>query len=152
MADRTNREQFKSIATTGGLWAGLQWLNSRAPYRFSAVFAFDGDMLRNVCLVDKEDADVKTCGDQPILNSYCTYIHRSGQPFSVENSNLDSRVADHPKRPSLQSYYGIPLVDPDGKMLGTVCHFDAAAVPVNADAADVLDDLAPLITEMAFHQ
>src|SRR5271170_3082136 len=44
---------------------------------FTAVFAFDGDVLRNVCLVDKEDASVRNCGDQPITESYCIFIHRA---------------------------------------------------------------------------
>jgi hypothetical protein len=33
-----------------GLWAGLRWLNDRVPYGFTAIFAFDGDTLRNICL------------------------------------------------------------------------------------------------------
>jgi hypothetical protein len=34
-----------------GLWAGLRWLNDRVPYGFTAIFAFDGEMLRNICLI-----------------------------------------------------------------------------------------------------
>jgi hypothetical protein len=33
---------------------------------------------------------------------------------------------------SYQCYYGIPLLGMDGKLLGTVCHFDTAAVRVLA--------------------
>lgn len=134
----------------GGLHAAMKWLNSQVPYRFTAIFAFEGDMLRNICLVDKENADVTECADQPILNSYCTYIHRSGERFRVDDARRDERVADHPKRYSYQCYYGIPLVATDGKMLGTVCHFDVNPQPVTEDVAAGLDDLAPLITEAAF--
>jgi hypothetical protein len=33
----------------------MRWLNDRVPYRFTAIFAFDVDVLRNICLIDKEN-------------------------------------------------------------------------------------------------
>jgi hypothetical protein len=81
-----------------GLWAALRWLNDRVPYRFTAIFAFDGDMLRNICLIDKENQSTTKCSDQPITESYClTYV----APASVSvwrEASLDKRVALHPKR------------------------------------------------------
>jgi GAF domain-containing protein len=100
--------------------------------------------------VDKENEDVRECADQPISNSYRTYIHRSGEGFSVDDASRDTRVADHPKRHSYHCYYGIPLIATDGKMLGTVCHFDVILQSVTEDAATALDDLGPLIAEAAF--
>src|SRR6202167_6437908 len=97
---------FNTTLQAEGLRAAMRWLNSRVPYRFTAIFAFDGDMLRNVCFVDKEDPDVTTCMDQPILDSYCTYIHRSGKTFSVERASTDGRAVGHSKRKSYRSSYG----------------------------------------------
>jgi hypothetical protein len=57
---------------------------------------------------------------------------------------------DHPKRENVQCYYGIPLFDAKGKILGTVCHFDGTPVRVTEEVALALDDLAPLIAEAAF--
>lgn len=79
------------------------------------------------------------------------YVHRSGEKFSVEASLVDRRVAVHPKRPLVQCYYGIPLFDSERRVLGTVCHFGNSPVRVTEEVATVLDDLAPLITEAAFH-
>jgi hypothetical protein len=62
----------------------------------------------------------------------------------------DDRVNGHPKQRSYQCYYGIPLLGPDGKLLGTVCHFDTDAIPVSGDVVTPLDDLAPIIAEAAF--
>jgi len=143
---------FKTITEIDGLQVAMRWLNSRVPYRFTAIFAFDGDMLRNVCFVDKEDPDVTTCMDQPILDSYCTYIHRSGKTFSVERASTDGRVVGHSKRESYQCYYGVPLFDANGKILGTVCHFDIQPQSVIEDVATTLDDLAPVISEAAFER
>jgi GAF domain-containing protein len=128
----------------------MRWLNDRVPYRFTAIFAFDGDMLRNICLIDKENQNIANCSDQPITDSYCTYVYRSRASFSVEETLLDGRVAHHPKRESVQCYYGIPLFGSEGKMLGTVCHFDNMPIRVTEDVANVLDDLAPLIAKAAF--
>lgn len=143
-------DRFNAIIQADGLLGAMRWLNRRTPYRFTAIFAFQGEVLRNICLVDKEDSNVTHCPDQPIVDSYCIYIHRSGERFSVEDSLLDSRVEGHPKRPSFHCYYGIPLTGPDGHLLGTVCHFNSAPVPVTGDVVDSLDELAGVITDAAF--
>jgi len=142
--------KFKMALEADGLWAAMRWLNDRVPYRFTAIFAFDGDMLRNICLIDKQNQNITKCSDQPITESYCMYIHRSGERFSVAEASLDGRVALHPKRQSVQCYYGIPLFDSERKTLGTVCHFDSMPVRVTEEVATALDDLAPLIAEAAF--
>jgi GAF domain-containing protein len=143
-------EKFKTALKDDGLWAAMRWINDRVPYRFTAIFAFDGDMLRNICLIDKENQNITTCSDQPITESYCMYIRRSRERFSVEESSLDKRVAGHPKRQNVQCYYGIPLFGSKGEMLGTVCHFDSLPVRVTEEVATALDDLATLIAEAAF--
>jgi hypothetical protein len=143
-------ETFKTTLKASGLAVAMRWLNDRVPYRYTAIFAFEGEMLRNVCLVDKENPDVSKCSDQPITESYCMYIHRSQQCFATEQAALDQRVEGHPKRQSVQCYYGIPLFDSEGKMLGTVCHFDSSPVRITEAVAEALDDLAPLISEAAF--
>jgi hypothetical protein len=81
-----------------GLWAALRWLNDRVPYRFTAIFAFDGDMLRNICLIDKENQSTTKCSDQPITESYClTYV----APASV--SVLEGSLAGQARCASSQT-------------------------------------------------
>jgi hypothetical protein len=143
-------DRFRAAIAADGLWAAMRSLNAASPYRFTAVFGFDGDLLRNFCLVDKENANVKSCADQTIAESYCIFIHRAAAPFSVEYALRDARVNGHPKQGSFQCYYGIPLLGRNGKLLGTVCHFDKEAVPVSGDVVMALDDLAPVIAEAAF--
>jgi GAF domain-containing protein len=143
-------EQFKNTIMTEGLWAAMRWLNTKVPYRYTAIFAFDGDMLRNVCLVDKQDPTIMRCGDQQITDSYCIYIHQSREMFSVEEAGSDLRVRDHPKRSRYQFYYGVPLFASDGKLAGTVCHFDVDPIRVTAAVVSALDDLATFIAQAAF--
>jgi hypothetical protein len=142
--------KFEMTLKADGLRAAMRWLNDRVPYRFTAIFAFNGDLLHNICLIDKENQSIIHCSDQPITESYCMYIHRSGERFSVEEALRDQHVVGHPKRQNIQCYYGIPLFDSKGKMLGTVCHFDGMPVRVTEAVALALDDLAPLIAKAAF--
>ena len=148
MASLSN--EFRAVVSAGGLRAGMRWLNARVPYRYSAIFAFHGDTLRNVCLVDKENQSITRCDDQPITESYCLYIHRSGERFAVEEARADPRVDGHPKRYVCQCYYGIPLHGANGKLLGTVCHFDPLPRNLTAGIAETLDELAPFIAKEAF--
>jgi GAF domain-containing protein len=129
----------------------MRVLNQSVPHRYSAIFRFDGDTLHNICLVDKEDPKTFECSDQPITNSYCTYIRNSGEHFSVQESLLDKRVDNHPKRRVFQSYYGVPLFGPEKQLLGTVCHFDNAPLRVTDQIASDLDDLGEVISNAAFN-
>jgi GAF domain-containing protein len=144
------RGDIQSHGPKRGSWAAMRWLNAGVSYCFTAIFAFEGDSLHNICLIDKEDPKITPCADQPILESYCAYIHRSRARFGFENSVADVRVEGHPKQQRYQSCYGIPLVAADGKLLGTVCHFDRSPMPVSDAVATGLDDLALLITEAHF--
>lgn len=143
-------QKFKVRLTADGLWTAVKWLNETVPYRFTAVFAFEADSLRNVCLVDKENPDITNCPDQPIADSYCVYIYRSGDRFDVEHATRDKRVEGHPKQQTFQCYYGIPLFGPDGKVKGTVCHFDKDPVHITDDCASALDEVGSLIAQAAF--
>jgi GAF domain-containing protein len=142
--------QFQATVDAEGLRAAMRWLNQQVPYRFTAIFRFDGDMLRNICFVDKQNPELIACTDQPIMDSYCIYIHRTGEEFRLENSIADQRVAGHPKQQGYLSYYGIPLFDRDNRMLGTVCHFDQLPVHVTEAIVSALDELGPLISDAAF--
>jgi GAF domain-containing protein len=143
----TRIETFQETVRQHGLWAAVHWLNQQVPYRFTAIFRFDGDILRNVCLVDKQDLEVTHCPDQPVTDSYCIYIQRSSESFCVDQSLTDPRVVAHPKRERYQSYYGVPLFDRKNRLLGTICHFDTTPVEVTDDIVATLDDLAPVIAE-----
>lgn len=143
-------QQFRATLTEDGLWGAMRWLNSTVPYRYSAIFAFDGDTLKNVCLIDKATPSVRQCDSQPISDSYCVYIHRAPAAFALEDAAGDVRVDGHPKQQIFQSYYGVPLFDDRGELRGTVCHFDAETRPAPRDMAEILDDIAPHIAAAAF--
>jgi hypothetical protein len=116
--------EFRRTLKADGLWAGMRYLNKLSPYRYSAVFRFEGAMLRNVCLVDREQPDVRECPEMPVTESYCVYVQDAGAEFAVEHARMDCRVLGHPKAGCFQSYYGVPLIADDSRLIGTICHFD----------------------------
>src|ERR1700733_5423585 len=130
----------------------MHWLNRHTPYRFTAIFRFDGDLLRNVCLVDKQNSQVNSCADQPITDSYCIHIHDTGRRFRLDDSSVDARVAGHPKQHSYSSYYGIPLFDHEHRMIGTVCHFDPGPITLPESVVSEFDELSQLIADAALNE
>jgi hypothetical protein len=78
------------------------------------------------------------------------YIHRCNERFSVEVAWLVTRVAVLTGTGKVFSATRNSTFSSDGKMLGTVCHFDNMPVRVTEEVATALDGLAPLIAEAAF--
>lgn len=141
---------FRSILRAEGLHAAVRALNLETPHRFTAVFELRGQVLRNICLVDKLDPNVQPVGDQPIGDSYCVYVQRTSEPVSINDSPSDPRTEGHPKRDKYFSYYGVPLFSDERRVLGTVCHFDEQPIRVLEEVAVALDDVAPIIVKAAF--
>ena len=137
--------EFRRTLKSQGLWPAMQYLNAKAPYRYSAVFRFEGSMLRNVCLVDRESPEVTCCAELPIADSYCVYVRESSSDFAVEHARMDCRVTGHPKAEMFQSYYGVPLLADDGALLGTICHFDERPLVLDSQVGGLLNEVAPFV-------
>lgn len=122
-----------------GLTAALRVLNDRVRHRYSAVYRMDGrDRVVNLALVDKRDEPCPTYLESvPFTESFCQFAVREGQ-FRTNNSALDERLAGHPYQGIMNSYHSVPLVSTEGRILGTVCHFDLAAVVLDDEDFELL--------------
>jgi GAF domain-containing protein len=148
MIKLTHREavaRFRHVLDSGGVRAALRFLNERSVHRFTALFRFEGATLRNLHLVDRDDPTVERSPDLPVLESYCVFVRQTSQPFLTSDSLNDPRVEGHPKQRSVQSYCGIPLMDEDGTLFGTICHFDFEAVAFTNEEIFLLEAVVPLI-------
>lgn len=137
--------RFREILGTEGVRPALHYLNGQSAHRFTAVFRFEGGTLRNLHMIDREDHTVERCADQPVLDSYCIYVRRTAEKFITGDSTRDDRVSGHPKQNVVQSYCGIPLMEEDGTLFGTICHFDFEPVPFGDDEVLLLEDVTPLL-------
>lgn len=82
----------------------------------------------------------------PRTDSMC---HRllAGAPASTADAAHDPAYADAPVRSAfgITSYVGVPVHDPDGNVVGTLCGLDRRPVTVSTTALAVLDELAGVV-------
>jgi len=136
---------FKTLLQEKGIFEALCFINAKSEHRFTALYAFDGPSLKNICLVDKKDASVRQMEAIEVSNSYCLYVRDSGQQFVVPDSMADERVQGHPKQAVIQSYCGMPLIGSDSSMLGSLCHFDFLPVSYTDDEVSLLELISPAL-------
>ncbi len=115
---------FSSTLNDQGAAAALAYLNEAVPHRYTAAYRVEGDMLRNVFLHDKKgEVRPEFLAVVPLETSFCQFVLRDGS-FRTEDSARDSRLDGHPYQGVMVCYHGVPLIDGDGELVGTLCHFD----------------------------
>ena len=116
---------FEQVLHSQGLFEALRILNSASIYRFTGVYKFEETRLvKSVVLFDRRNPDLRVGQDVPWKDSYCMLAAEDGQSLEIADSQTDSRLKQHQARNTVQSYCAVLLRYPDGKPLGTLCHFD----------------------------
>jgi hypothetical protein len=141
-------QELKSTLAGEGVRAALIYMNHRTSHRFSAIFRFDHETLRSMYFYDRQNPALESTDELPVEASYCVFIRRTGNPFGVDASLTDPRVADHPKRETVQSYTGMPLLDELGVMYGTICHFDFEPATANDLSIELMEAIGPLLKRL----
>jgi GAF domain-containing protein len=137
--------ELRRLVAGAGVRSGLIFLNKLTSHRFTALYRFDGELLRNLFFFDRENPGQVSSPEIPILASYCVFVRDSGETFNVSNSEEDERVAGHPKRLQIRAYIGVPLLDEDGKMFGTICHFDVQPRPIEEENVQLMEQMAGIL-------
>ena len=139
-------EALRSALSEGGPDGLLEYLNNGVPHRYTAVYRFDGDLLRNVLLRDKLDQirpDFLLA--VPFKHSFCQFVLRD-QVFRTEDSRQDRRLDGNPYQGVVISYHSVPLMLQDeGTMWGTLSHFDMHSVPLPDEEVALLQGAAGLL-------
>lgn len=130
-------DQIAFLARHRRVHDALSELNAHTGCRFSAIFKFEEEALKNLVLVDRDQQSAPLMATIPIEQSYCLYIQQNPSVFVVHDSLSDMRVEGHPKQSVVRTYHGYPLTDESGKLFGTLCHFDFDVVEVSSDAASM---------------
>jgi GAF domain-containing protein len=142
---RETVSRVRECLVEGDVRGALSILNGTTPHRFTAVYRFDGEMLVNLHVFDRLDADERLFPTIPVSASYCMYVRDPQRFFALEDSMADERVRAHPKREQVRSYCGIALLNEDGTIFGSLCHFDFAEVRVPEAAFDLLDEVGRVL-------
>jgi CheY-like chemotaxis protein len=129
-SEQSRSEVFQTMLQTHAerrdLRSLLRLVNATGPFRYTAILRFDDDKrLTSVWTFDREAPDVDSFPvDKSVEDSYCARVLETSEPFLMPDAALDPSVQNHPARHSVLSYCGVPLIEDDGSVFGTLCQFD----------------------------
>lgn len=133
-----------------GLHAALRLLNERTPHRFTGIYRYDGDMLRNVILFDVHNPHLRRGDDIPMQHSYCALLQDTDSgtiEFDDPRSDPPSMARSH--LTPVVSYCGVLLVDAAGQPFGSLCHYDLKPCQPRTSDLAMLRALAPQFASAA---
>ncbi|MCS4510025.1 GAF domain-containing protein [Xylophilus ampelinus] len=113
---------FRQAFDAQGLRAALVELVMLSDYRYIGVWRFHDGRAAAAVHVDRHNPFEERAPDVPETATYCTLVRDSGRPFSTADSHADPRLVTHPARDAVRTYCGVPLMDSEGTVLGTLCH------------------------------
>ncbi len=136
---------FQSLLGDGRVADALGYLNGQTPFRFTAVYRFDGLFLANVYLYDRQVGFGNDESVARVSDTYCLWIHETLSVVQMSDSMTDPRARQHPKREKVRSYCGGPIHDENGKLFGTICHFDFEPHAGTVETLPILAEVGPLL-------
>jgi len=120
-------QEYRLLLETHGP-AGLNFLNSRVPHRYTGIFRLHEGALYATFLHDKLGEVIpEFLQVVPLQDSFCHLTMREGV-FRTADSTHETSLDGHKYQGVLRSYIGLPLVDNQGALYGTICHFDEQAL------------------------
>ena len=117
-------QSFRQAFDAQGLRAALGELVMLSDYRYIGIWRFQDGRAAAAVHVDRQNPLEEHAAEVPETATYCTFVRDSGQPFSTADSQADPRLGTHPARDAVRTYCGVPLMDSEGAVLGTLCHYD----------------------------
>ncbi len=117
--------EFVARLDSAGVHDGLVFLNKRTSHRFTSIYRYDGEILRNVVFVDKLAPKSLKDGDAAIGDTYCALVRDAGlgDELLFDDVSLEARFPPIAGSPVV-SYCGVLLRDEIGRPFGTLCHYD----------------------------
>lgn len=135
---------FERILSEKGLHEALRFLNQRTPHRFTGVYRYDGDVLRNEHLFDLNAPEVTRGPDVPMVDAYCDMVRRTDEPIEFLDVRRDGTIAPKEGSPVV-SYCGVLIRDEEGQPYGTLCHYDVKRCEERSSDMPLLEAVAPLV-------
>jgi diguanylate cyclase (GGDEF)-like protein len=121
-----------------------------------------GSPIALVSLVDADRQWFKAryglgAAETPRDASFCAHSFADpSHPFVVSDARTDARFVDNPLvlgGPGIRAYAGVPLIDPAGFALGTLCIIDQKPRDFTPDVLETLRDLARMVmTALELHK
>ena len=115
---------FANLLETDGIRAALYSVLRLSKYRFISIFRFKDGKATSCVHVDRENLGVTQAGEVADTATYCCFVRNAERAFVTADATSDPRTAGHPARDAVRSYCGIPIFEPQGELIGTLCHYD----------------------------
>ena len=128
-------DAFNRILQTGGVRDGLAYLVGLTEYRFIGIWRFQDGRANAAVYFDRQNPTVTTATEVPDNATYCCFVRDSRGAFMTAHAMLDPRTEGHPAREAVPTYCGVPIIEPEGRLLGTLCHYDL--VPRDPSTVDL---------------
>jgi len=139
---------LSTMLRTSEVIAALAYLNARTRFRFTGIYRVEPPLLRNVHLFDRENPALNVSGNaSPLEDTYCSITARSEGGFATPDAGADRRLETHAARDSVISYCGVPIRMEDGRVWGTLCHFDVRPRLIPPAELPVLESVVTLFAE-----
>ncbi len=115
---------FASLLQSDGIRPALYAVLRRSDYRFLSIFRFQDGMATSCVLVVREILAVTQADEVADTATFCAFVRATHRPFVTADARVDSRTAGHPARDVVLAYCGVPIMESDGTLIGTLCHYD----------------------------
>lgn len=134
--------KIRHVLEEHGVLSALRILNGRAPHRYTGIYKYTPDILKNLYLVDAFDQEVTKGSDVSLEDAYCVIL-------SYERKVAFGRTEDAPCPVKLASpvvsYCGVLLMRSNGEPFGSLCHYDVARCQEPSTQMPYLEAIAPHI-------
>jgi PAS domain S-box-containing protein len=137
--------QFGKVFEEEGLHPSLRFLNEQTPYRFTALYAIEGSVLRNVALVDADEPETTRGESVPLTESYLAVDEPTIRVLQAADARRDDRLRAGRIHGDVVSYCGAPIRDEEGKAVGLLCHFDRVPRVVSPCQVPLLEAAASIL-------
>jgi hypothetical protein len=148
MSLETEVDTFASVLESEGLHRALAFLNSRTPHRCTAVYRYEGSIMRNVILYDRMDPACLRGIDVAADDAYCAVVAKRGSAFEFRDTRLLAH-GDRREHNPVVCYCGVLVRDGHGAAWGTLCHYDFKPCQMRKSDIPLLDAVARLVYDEA---
>lgn len=128
-------DQFRRILRESGLRSALAYLLLLTDYRYIAIFRFREGRSTAAVFYDREHPEILRTDEVPESATYCCFVRDEKGIFTTADAIADRRLDTHIAREAVRAYCGVPILTPDGDILGTLCHYDS--VPRDPEQIDL---------------
>ena len=124
-------DEFERWVRNEGVRAGLMYLNSLVPPRFTVLYRLHQNTLYCTSAFDaNQEISGVDLQEVPLADSYCQFVLRDGRYVTCDALH-EPLLDGHKYQQLVRSYLGMPVLDKALGVYGTLCHFDFDTRPVD---------------------